>query len=265
MTVGDKGALGWLVDTTALITGGASGLGRAIAERFLAEGAKVAVMDKSVEALKIIEHELGVMGIHGDVRDLQDNHTAVAKTCAELGKLDTLIANAGIWDWGVAAKDLPLDKVDEAFHEVFDVNVKGYLFSALAAREALAATQGSITFTLSNAAFHPGGGGVLYTASKHAVVGLIKQLASEFAPTIRVNGVAPAAIPTDLRGPRALNLDNRTLADTPLKKIVGGVLPLPFLPSAEDYTAHYVLLAAKQQSRTMTGSVIECDCGFAIR
>ena len=79
---------------------------------------------------------------------------------------------------------------------MFGVNVKGYLLGAKAAYRELAKTRGSIIFTVSNAGFYPCGGGPLYTASKHAVVGLIRQLAYELAPSVRVNAVAPGLVRT---------------------------------------------------------------------
>src|SRR3546814_13245073 len=83
--------------------------------------------------------------------------------------------------------------------ELFGVNVKGYVLLAKASLPALVRSGGSLVYTVSNAGFDPAGGGVLYTASKHAVVGLIRQLAFEFAPPVRVNGVAPGPIDTALR------------------------------------------------------------------
>ncbi len=256
---------GWLQGNVALVTGGASGLGRAVVSRFLDEGAKVAVLDKSAERLEALDSECDVVCIEGDVRILRDHQRAVKATVEAYGKLDTLVANAGIWDWNVSLQRLSEHQVDAAFSEIFDVNVKGYLLASLAVRDALMETSGSIVFTLSNAALHPGGGGPLYTASKHACLGLVRQLAYELAPRVRVNGVAPAAIQTDLRGPQALGQEARSLADAPLAEIIEGTLPIPFLPKAEDYVGHYVLLASAENSRTVTGTVIECDCGFAVR
>lgn len=66
-------------------------------------------------------------------------------------------------------------------------------------------------FTLSNAAWYPGGGGPLYTASKHAATGLIRQLAYELAPKVRVNGVGPCGMATDLRGPQALGQSDTSI------------------------------------------------------
>jgi Enoyl-(Acyl carrier protein) reductase len=158
--------------------------------------------------------------------------------------------------------DLPEDRIASTFDELFGVNLKGYLLGAKAAYRELAKTRGSIIFTASNAGFYPCGGGPLYTGSKHAVVGLIRQLAYELAPKIRVNGVAPGAIPTDLRGPASLAMAERSIAELPMKEMVEHGLPLGTLPEPRDYTGSYVLLASGENSCTATGSVIICDGGI---
>lgn len=259
--------MGWLEGDVALITGGASGLGLAIATRFIAEGARVVLFDKSSERLNEAVHDSGdrMIGVVGDVRSYADNKSAVEAAVAKFGRLDSFIGNAGIWDYSTSLLDLPEDRIDAAFTELFDINVKGYVLGAKAAAPALSESGGSIIFTLSNAAFHPAGGGPLYTATKHAAVGLIRQLAYELAPKVRVNGVAPAAVPSDLRGPAALGLEGQSLAQIPLRDMVEGRLPIPFLPEASDYAGYYVLLASKANSRTMTGAAIESDCGFGVR
>ena len=89
------------------------------------------------------------------------------------------------------------------------------MLAARAAAEALRASQGSMIFTLSNSAYYAGGGGPLYVASKHAGLGLIKQLAYEFAPDVRVNGVAPGGTVTPLRGPESLGKQERRLSEIP--------------------------------------------------
>src|SRR5215471_4642766 len=114
----------------ALVTGGASGLGRAIVERFVAEGARVAVLDKSAARLDELAAKLGahVIGARGDVRSLADNETAVARCVDAFGKLDCAIGNAGVWDYSMPLVDLPASAIDAAFDELFHINVKGYLF-----------------------------------------------------------------------------------------------------------------------------------------
>jgi cis-2,3-dihydrobiphenyl-2,3-diol dehydrogenase len=259
--------MGWLDNKVALVTGGASGLGRAIVERFVEEGAQVAILDRARERSEELAKRLGerVAAIVGDVTVLADNQRAVAETVQRFGRLDCFVGNAGIWDFSVSLASLPEDRIGTAFDELFGVNVKGYLLGAKAAYKELAKTSGSIIFTVSNAGFYPCGGGPLYTASKHAVVGLIRQLAYELAPKIRVNGVAPGAIPTDLRGPRSLDLAERSIASVPLKEAVERGIPLGKLPEPRDYTGSYVLLASSENSSTATGGVILCEGGIGIR
>jgi cis-2,3-dihydrobiphenyl-2,3-diol dehydrogenase len=259
--------MGWLDNKVALVTGGASGLGRAIVERFVEEGAQVAILDRARERSEELANRLGarVAAIVGDVTVLGDNQRAVAETVARFGRLDCFVGNAGIWDFSTSLAALPDDRIDAAFDELFGVNVKGYLLGAKAAYRELAKTRGSIIFTVSNAGFYPCGGGPLYTASKHAVVGLIRQLAYELAPKIRVNGVAPGAIPTDLRGPRSLDMGERSIAAVPLAAMAERAIPLGKLPEPRDYTGPYVLLASAENSSTATGGVIICESGMGVR
>src|SRR6266404_4111728 len=257
----------WLDNKVALVTGGASGLGRAIVERFLDEGARVAILDRSRERGEEMAARLGdrVATIVGDVTSLADNRRAVAETVKRFGGLDCLVGNAGIWDFNASIVDLPEDRIGAAFDELFAVNVKGYLLGAKAAYRELARTRGNIVFTVSNAGFYPCGGGPLYTASKHAVVGLIRQLAYELAPKIRVNGVAPGAIPSDIRGPKALGMAERSISSIPLADFVAKFIPLGKLPQPRDYTGPYLLLASGENSPTATGSIINCDGGMGVR
>ncbi len=259
--------MGWLENKVAIVTGGASGLGRAIVVRFVEEGARVAILDRSRERSDELAAKLPdrVHAVIGDVTSLADNVRAVTETVERFGRLDCFVGNAGIWDFNARLADLPDDKIGAAFDELFSINVKGYLLGAKASYRELAKTRGSIVFTVSNAGFYPCGGGPLYTASKHAVVGLIRQLAYEFAPKIRVNGVAPGAIPTDLRGPASLAMAERSIAEVPLKDMVERGLPLGKLPDPRDYTGSYVLLASAENSSTATGGVIICEGGIGIR
>jgi NAD(P)-dependent dehydrogenase (short-subunit alcohol dehydrogenase family) len=259
--------MAWAEEQSVLITGGASGLGRAIARRFHQEGAQVGILDRSAAAIEDFNSEFGdsVVTVAGDVRDLSVNRSAVDAMIARFGRLDTFIANAGIWDFGVSLVDLPDDRVDAAFDEVFGVNVRGCLLGAKAAAPALVRSAGSMIFTVSNAGFYPAGGGPLYTASKHALVGLIRQLAHELAPRVRVNGVAPGAIPTELRGPASLGLSDSKLSALPVADIVERSLPIPDLVQPDGYAAYYLLLASRENARNTTGTIINCDGGFNVR
>ncbi|MBV8683637.1 MAG: 3-(cis-5,6-dihydroxycyclohexa-1,3-dien-1-yl)propanoate dehydrogenase [Caulobacteraceae bacterium] len=259
--------MGALDGEVVLITGGASGLGRAIVERFLDEGARVTVLDRTPERLASLVAGAGdrleVAG--GDVRSLADNRRAVEACVRRFGRLDCAVGNAGIWDYSVALDDLAEDQLDAAFDELFHVNVKGYLLLAKAALAELVRSSGSLVFTVSNAGFDPAGGGPLYTASKHAVVGLIRQLAYEFAPAVRVNGVAPGPIETDLRGPASLGLAEKSIASIRLSAVAGPAVPLGKVPATSDYTGGYVFLASRRDSRPATGGVVSLDTGIAVR
>ncbi|WP_290051934.1 3-(cis-5,6-dihydroxycyclohexa-1,3-dien-1-yl)propanoate dehydrogenase [Amycolatopsis solani] len=253
---------GRLAGLSALVTGGGSGLGRAVVDRYLAEGARVTVLERSEEKLHDLAAAHGdrVRGVHGDVTSGRDNETAVEAAVSAFGGLDTFVGNAGLWDFNRPLLDLPMAELESGFRELFDVNVKGYVVGARAAAGALADRGGSMIFTLSNAALYPGGGGVLYTASKHAGVGVVSQLAYELAPRVRVNAVAPGGMATDLRGPAALGLGDRAISDVlPAAEQLRRYSALDVSATAEDYVGPYVLLAARGESRTVTGTVFDAS------
>ncbi|WP_416973016.1 SDR family NAD(P)-dependent oxidoreductase [Streptomyces sp. 4F14] len=268
--------MGWLDSDVALITGGGSGIGRAVALRFLDEGARVAVFGRDEDQLKEVVEEAGDLGermltIAGDVREPDDLHRAVRATVERFGRLDVLVPNAGIWDYHRSLTRLDGSQLADAFDELFAVNVKGYALTVEAAWRELVANSGNIVMTLSNASFHTDGGGALYTASKHACLGLLRQFAYELAPRVRVNGVAVGGMRTQLRGPESLGLQDRTLAASFARNEASGVEQPPLIPlygssvEPEDFTGPYVLLASRVNSSTVTGAVIPADGGIAVR
>jgi 2,3-dihydroxy-2,3-dihydrophenylpropionate dehydrogenase len=123
--------------------------------------------------------------------------------------------------------------------------------------------------TLSNASFYVNGGGPLYTASKHACLGLMRELAYELAPKVRVNGVACGGMNTDLRGPASLDLADRSIGASFAKKRPDSAPPaIPLHDSSTEpgaFTGPYVLLAAREQSGTITGHAINADGGIGVR
>ena len=121
-------------------------------------------------------------------------------------------------------------------------------------------------FTASVAGFNSGGGGAIYTASKHAVVGLIRQLAVELGPRVRVNGVAPGGTVTDLRGLAALGQDQRThwmTGDVEERLKAGNPLGIAMEP--RDLAGAYVLLASRASGRAITGEIVTVDAGARLR
>ncbi len=259
--------MGWLEGHRVLVTGGGSGLGRAVVDRFVREGAQVGVLEISPDKAAVLEgdHGADVVVTVGDATSFADNERAVAATVDAFGSLDVFVGNAGLWDFSLSLDALLADQIDTAFDEIYALNVKAYLLGAKAVVDELRKTEGAMIFTVSNAGFWPGGGGPLYVSSKHAVVGLVKQLAYELAPAVRVNGVAPGAMPTDLRGPAALGLDGMAFSSMPVDRLAEALTALERPIDPADYTGHYVLLASRENSRTVTGSVHNCDGGVGVR
>ena len=250
-----------------LVTGGASGLGLGLVERFVKEGAHVVVFDRSEAGCAAVRERLGnaVLTVVGDVREAQDNEAAVAAAVERFGKLDGVVGNAGLWDHSLSLVDTDAAALPEAFRELFDVNVLGYVNLARAAMKPLAAARGSIVYTVSQAGFYAGGGGVLYTASKHAVVGLIRQLAYEVAPYIRVNGVAPGPIPTNLKGTDALGQADVEFPADRIRATADRFVPMAHMPSPAEYAGAYVFLLSREDHVPTTGCVINHDGGFGSR
>jgi NAD(P)-dependent dehydrogenase (short-subunit alcohol dehydrogenase family) len=248
-----------LENKVALITGTANGIGRAVAERFLDEGATVVGLDR-VETHFRTDHTTSTyVSIVGDVRSALDNQRAVDLAVNRFGRLDVFIGNAGIYDNRRSFRTFALSELDSAFDELFGINVKGYMMGALAAVKALSESRGCIIFTSSVSGAHAGFGGALYVAAKHAITGLTKQLALELAPDVRVNAVAPGYVPTDLRGIDSLGQQKTATQPT------AADLPLQVIGTAEDYASAYVFLSSDACSRIATGSVLTLDGGASIR
>lgn len=260
--------MGWLEGQAALVTGGTGGIGSAIVRRYVNEGARVCVMARDDEQLGALRDELGdaIITVRGDVSSYQDNQRAVAATLDAFGKLDTFVGNAAVFDYFTRLDRIAPEDFESAFQRLFAINVQGYMLGARCSIDALRASRGSMIFTLSNSAFYAGGGGILYVAAKHALVGMIRQLAYELAPDIRVNGVAPGATNTPMK-----SLDGLNTRSVPLNQIPGfeqgaaQAVPLQRIAEPEDHTGHYVLLASRENAGLTTANIIHSDGGWEVR
>ncbi|MEM9840388.1 MAG: SDR family NAD(P)-dependent oxidoreductase [Pseudomonadota bacterium] len=257
---------GRLEGKTAIVTGGSSGIGLSVAKSYAAEGANVVLLAHGGDKLDQAAAEVPrAVAVSGDVRSFEDNAAAVTEAETRFGGLDIFVANAGVWDWNSRLVDMAPEVIERSFDELLKINVLGYILGAKAAAKALARRRGSLILTLSTASLNSAGGGVLYTASKHACLGLVRQLAYELAPHVRVNGVAIGAALTELRGAEALGLSEKSIKELPLKEGAPMFLPMGELPDPDDFAAPYVMLASAQENRTMTGSVVDALCGYDIR
>ena len=257
----------WLDGRRALVVGGGSGIGRAVIDAFLDEGARVAVLEKDKAKCDALADELPQVPITlGDATTRAANDEAVARADEAFGGLDVLVSCVGIFDFYQGIDQLDAEQIDDAFAEMFSVNVKSHLQSVKAALSSLRTSKGTILLTESTSAYYPGRGGVLYVASKFAVRGLVTALAHELAPDIRVNGVAPGGtLNTDLRGLNSLGLDDRRLDDTPGRAAdLASRVPLQVALSGTDHAWSYVFLAS-ERSRGITGGVVHPDGGVGIK
>jgi len=246
-----------------LATGAGSGIGRAAVEAFIAAGARVGILERSPEKVAMLRKDFGekVVVVEGDATKSIANRDAVSATVSAFGKIDTLACFVGIFDMFAGVVDLPDDKIDAAFDEVYSINVKSTLFAVRAALDELVRNEGRIVLTVSPSAFYAGGGGILYTSSKFAVRGLVCQLAHELGPKVRVNAVAPGGTVSDLRGPSALGQDGiRTTAEMKYLST-----PVQYDPVPAVHAAAYVQLASREFTNAMSGEILRTDGGLGVR
>ena len=255
-----------LNDKVALVTGGGSGIGRAVVEGMVGEGAKVGVLEISPEKTEELE-ALGsnVKAVQGDATSLEDNEKTLSETVEAFNRLDALICCVGLWDNQAKMRRIPKEKLHDAFWEIFAVNVESYVLATKVCTEALIETGGCIIYTLSNSSFYPDGGGPLYMASKFAVRGLLVEMAYELAPKVRGNGVAPGGTATEIRGLKSLDQEEPMLASPKMREGLKSINPLQIEIEPKDHVGAYLYLANEELSRSVTGVVINSDGGIGAR
>lgn len=191
-----------LENKVAIVTGAASGMGKAIAEGYAAEGAKVVVSDLNLEGAKQVVEGIVANGgtafaIETNVTNDEDLQRLFDETIAQYGKLDILVNNAGIMD-GME----PVNEIEDArWDKIFAVNTTSVMKSMrIASNLFLEQGYGVIVNNISAGGLYGGRAGGAYTASKHAVVGLTKNTAFMYADKgIRCNGIAPGAVMTNIQ------------------------------------------------------------------
>jgi NAD(P)-dependent dehydrogenase (short-subunit alcohol dehydrogenase family) len=234
---------------TVLVTGGASGIGAATVDRFAAEGARVAVLDRDVTGL-----DGRHVGVQADVTDDASVRAAVAAAVTELGGLDVLVNNAGIGAQGTVA-----DNEDEEWHRVLDVNVLGIVRTTRAALPHLRqSTRAAIVNTCSIAAWAGLPNRALYSASKGAVQALTLAMAADHLHEgIRVNCVNPGTADTPWVQ-RLLDAADDPGAE---RDRLEARQPTGRLVTAEE-VAHAIVHLADPRSGATTGTVLAVDGGM---
>lgn len=190
------------MSNVAVVTGAASGMGRACAARFLAEGYSVAALDLTETTLD------GALALTADITDPAGVAAAIERAVAELGPLKAVVNAAGVYPPTTLETASP-----ELYRRVFDVNVLGTVLVTQAAAPHLVDGSAVVNFA-SIDAFVPSPGQLLYCASKAAVVALTRSLALELAPRVRVNALAPGWV--DTPGNKATGRMEAALAEVPL-------------------------------------------------
>lgn len=241
-----------LQNKVAVVTGGSAGIGRAIAEEFLKQGAIVVICDISDQKLKDAEEALSAFGTlrvyHADIAVKAEVEQMAADVQKEFGKIDILVNNAGI------TSDAQFYKMtDEQFDRVLNVNLKGNYFMTKAVLPAMMEQQyGKIVHLASVSAFNGNFGQANYAASKAAIMGMTRVQAKELGKYgITVNAIAPGSIMTDMYNAVPEDAKQQKLKRIPLRR---------YGEPAE--VAKLALFLACDDSSYITAQTIVIDGGF---
>ncbi len=234
-----------LAGKTAVVTGGARGIGRAIVERYIAEGARVAIADLAVEEAKDVAASFGDKALAAEVNvaNRASIDRMIASVVSHWGGIDILVNNAAVFDMA------PIVEVTEAsFDKVFAVNVKGLFFTLQAvARQMIARGKGGKIINMASQAGRRGEALVsVYCASKAAVISLTQSAGLDLIKhRINVNGIAPGVVDTPMWDDvDALFAKYERLKPGEKKRQVGAAVPYGRMGLPEDHTGAAVFLAS---------------------
>ena len=257
------GATGWLDGRVAVVTGAGTGIGAAVAERFVAEGARVVLVGRRREPLDAVAAALGerALAIPADAADAAAMATVAAAAIARFGGIDILVANAGGHGVGTAA-----GIADDAWDQSIRANVSTALVSARACLPQLIARRGCIVVISSIAGLAAAPESVGYVTAKHGLIGLAKSMARDFGGQgVRVNTVCPGWVRTPMA-------DQEMDALAALRGLAGreaayalATAQVPLRRPAEPgEVAAVVAFLASGHASAVTGAVLTVDGGATV-
>ncbi len=244
----------------AVITGAASGMGRAMAERFAAEGASVVAADWNAQRLdEVVKHVQSrggiITGSQGNIADQATAEGLIALAVNTYGRIDILCNNAGVMDFFAGVAEL----TDDVWRRVLGINLDAPMFATRkAVQHMVRQGGGSIINTASMAGTSGASAGVAYTVSKHGLVGLTRSTAWMYGPQgVRCNAICPGATKTNIaESMDPAKLDQAGFARASVfNDIVPGML------ESEDIAA-LALFLASDESRHINGAIMPADAGW---
>jgi NAD(P)-dependent dehydrogenase (short-subunit alcohol dehydrogenase family) len=246
-----------LKDKVAVVTGAASGMGLAMAKLFVAEGAKVVAADWHKDAIDAVTTEIGgtIVPVTANVAEEAECVAMVDRAVAEFGRIDVLVNNAGVMDLFQSVADMD----NATWRRVMSVNVDGPMFAMRRAVPLmLKQGGGSIVNIASVAALGGGSAGAAYTASKHALVGLTRSTAYQYAKLgLRCNAIASGGVNTNIMQ----SVDAARLDQAALGRIGAFHASNPGMLEPIDL-AYVTLFLASDESRHINGVVLPADMGW---
>jgi 3-oxoacyl-[acyl-carrier protein] reductase len=241
----------------AIVTGGARGIGRATVLRLAEAGADVVINyarnEEAAEDVARLAREFGVraLPLRADVSDVGQTAALVDATVKQFGRVDLLVANAGIWEGA------PVEEMSETLWDrVIDANLKGTWTACRAVVPFMKGQgSGSIVIVSSTAGQRGEAGYSNYAASKGGQISFTKALAAELAPSIRVNSVAPGWVDTELNG--------EVFGDAPFKQKIVDTIPLGRVATADDI-ALAIVFVASDWAASITGEILNVNGGSVL-
>ncbi|WP_435348783.1 SDR family NAD(P)-dependent oxidoreductase [Haloarchaeobius sp. HRN-SO-5] len=238
-----------LEDKIAIVTGGSTGIGKAIAEKYVEHGAEVVIANRTEETGKATAEELGCDYHRCDISDFEQAEDLVERTVEEYGRLDVMVNNAGIGRAGTIEEMTLRD-----WEDVIQVNLNGVMYGSRAALPHLKRSDGAIVNVASIYGLVGGPGASAYSAAKGGVVNLTREVAIDYASDgVRVNSICPGFVETPMT--------DEFLDQEQFYEFVRGQTPMGRVAQPEEVSGIAMFLASDEASY-ITGANVPVDGGW---